>query len=250
MFLAGLRYNSRVASPSVPPARPRRPAGLVREAWLITRNDLTMESRGAEVTVTSGFFAVLVVVLASLGTLVEKGRSQSLCAGVIWMSVAFATVLSVARSWAREREGGALDGLLTTRAQPAAIFLGKVLSLALFLGVIELLVIPLAALFFSVDLLDVALGLGALVLAVTPGLAATGTLFGAMTARTSVRDLVLSIVLFPLLSPVLLTAIGATRALVLGTPWVELGGFFRLLLIYDLGFLGLGTALFGVLVDD
>lgn len=235
---------------STQPAAFRRPTRFAAQAWLIAHNDLTMESRGAEVTITSGFFAVLVVVLASLGTLVERGRSQALCAGVIWMSIAFATVLSVARTWAREREGGALDGLLTTRVRPAAIFVGKAMSLGLFLAAIEVLVIPLAALFFSVDLLDIAPGIALLMLAVTPGLAATGTLFGAMTARTSVRDLVLSIVLFPLLSPVLLTAVGATRALVLGTPLVELGGFFRLLAVYDLGFLGLGTALFGILVDD
>ncbi len=239
-----------MVAPSESPASFRRPPSFSAQAWLIAHNDLTMESRGAEVTIPSGFFAVLVVVLASLGTLVERGRSQALCAGVIWMSVAFATVLSVARTWAREREGGALDGLLTTRVAPAAIFVGKALSLALFLGAIEVLVIPLAALFFSVDLLEVAPGVVALMVAVTPGLAATGTLFGAMTARTNVRDLVLSIVLFPLLSPVLLTAVGATRALVLGTPLGELGGFFRLLVVYDLGFLGLGTALFGILVDD
>jgi heme exporter protein B len=68
--------------------------------------------------------------------------------------------------------------------------------------------------------------------------------------RTSARDLVLSIVLFPLLAPVLLAAVGATRSLLAGTPVDELGSFLRLIGVFDFTFLVGGVSLLPMLLED
>src|SRR5690606_33749169 len=102
-----------------------------------------------------------------------------------WLAIAFAAVLSLGRSWAREREAGALLGLLSTPIAPSALYAGKVFGLAMFLLVIQAVVFPAAALFFSIDLIEMAQGFAILSLFATPGIAAAGTLFGAMTVRTS-----------------------------------------------------------------
>ncbi len=78
------------------------------------------------------------------------------------------------------------------------------------------MVIPVAALFFAIDLVKVGPALLLIALATTPGVAASGTLFGAMTVRTRARDLLLATVLFPLLAPTLLAAVAATRELLGG----------------------------------
>lgn len=171
-------------------------------------------------------------------------------AGVIWLAVAFAAVLSLGRSWARERDARALSGLLSTPLLPSALYAGKVLGLMVFLAVIQIVVFPVSALFFAVDLLEIGPGLLLVSVFATPGIAAAGTLFGSMTVRTSARDLALSVVLFPLLSPVLLTAVSATRGLVTGLSASELWAYIRLLLVFDVTFLAGGLALFGTLIED
>jgi heme exporter protein B len=110
-------------------------------------------------------------------------------------------------------------------------------------------VIPAAALLFSLDLLDLGVGFLAIALAATPGIAASGALFGAMTVRTRARDLVLASVLFPLLSPTLLAAIAATRELVVGAGLAELGDYFMLMGIFDLIFWAGGLGMFGLLIE-
>jgi heme exporter protein B len=70
-----------------------------------------------------------------------------------------------------------------------------------------------------------------------------------MTVRTTARDLVLAIVLFPLLSPTLMAVVGATRDLFDGQPFDHLIGFFKVMLIFDLAFLAGGLTLFGPLAD-
>ena len=140
--------------------------------------------------------------------------------------------------------------MLVSPISRSAIFAGKALGLMLFLGIVEIVVIPLTALLFAVDLPPVAIGLIAIAGSATPGIAATGTLFGAMTVRTRARDLILAVVLFPLLAPTLLTAVGATRELLAGVPLAELGDYFKLMGVFDLVFISGGLALFGTLVEN
>jgi len=119
----------------------------------------------------------------------------------------------------------------------------------LFLGVVECVVMPVAALLFSLELRQVGLGFLCIGLFATPGIAASGTLFGSMTVRTHARDLLLAVVLFPLLSPTLLSAVAATRELLNGAPVSELGDYFKLMGVFDLVFVSGGLMLFGTLVE-
>lgn len=216
---------------------------------MLFRKDLTLELRSGEVLITSAFFGVLVVVLSSLSFYLGPETRPQVAAGVIWLGVAFAAVLSLGRLWQRERDDGALDGLLLTPVARSALFAGKALALLAFLVAIELVVVPLSLLFFSLDLSDVGPGFLAVAALATPGVAATGTLFGAMTARTRARDLILAVVLFPLLAPTLLTAVVATRELFGGVPFAELGDYCLILAVFDVVFTAGGLALFGTLVD-
>lgn len=226
------------------------PPTWARQVWIVLRKDLRIEANSGEVTTTSTFFALLVVVLASMSFHGGPTTGKVVMAGVVWLAIAFAAVLSLGRSWARERESRALSGLLSSPLEPSALYAGKVLGLLFFLVAIEAVVFPMSALFFSVDLLELTPGLALVALFATPGIAAAGTLFGSMTVRTSARDLALSVVLFPLLSPVLLTAVAATRGLLAGMPLGELGAYLRLLAVFDVAFLAGGLALFGTLIED
>jgi heme exporter protein B len=114
---------------------------------------------------------------------------------------------------------------------------------------IAALVIPIAALLFSLDLTEVGPGLACVALSAAPGLAASGTLFGAMTVRTQARDLLLAVVLFPLLTPTLLCAVAATRELFGGASLNELGDYFLLMGVFDLVFVAGGLGLFGSLIE-
>jgi heme exporter protein B len=216
---------------------------------IVLRKDADIEVETGEVVVTSGFFALLVVVLASLSFYGGPSSARLVASGVIWLSLTFAAVLALGKTWQRERDEGALEGLLVTPISRSAIFAGKCLGVLGFLVVIAFLVVPLTALLFSLDLLVVGPGLASIALATLPGVAATGTLFGAMTVRTQARDLLLAVVLFPLLAPTLLAAVAASRELLGGAPLAELGDYFMLMGVFDLVFISGGLSMFGTLIE-
>jgi heme exporter protein B len=101
-----------------------------------------------------------------------------------------------------------------------------------------------------VDLIDVGAPLSVVMVLGTLGVSATGTLFGAMTVRTRARDLVLATVLFPLLSPTLVSGVAATREIFAGAPFEDIQDYVLLLVTFDFVAIAGGIALFGPLLED
>jgi heme exporter protein B len=223
---------------------------FIRETLLIANKDLSIERATGEIVTTTGFFALLLTVLSSRAFWTYTTEFDALLApGVIWLSVAFASVLGLSRSWTREREEGALRGLVVAPLSRGAIFAGKAIGVFAFITAIELLVIPASAVLLGFDLWKYVGSLAVIGALANVGIAATGTLFGAMTVRTRARDLVLASVLLPLLAPTLITAVVATRDLFTGLSFAELGDYLELMLVFDVVFTSAGLGLFGLLIE-
>ncbi|HEY1955315.1 MAG TPA: heme exporter protein CcmB [Polyangiaceae bacterium] len=221
-----------------------------RAMLVVAGKDLRIELRTREVTATTGYFAVLVAILSSLSYTAGPKTTERVAPGTIWLSLAFTAVLAIGRFWQREREDGAFLALRTAPIARSAIFAGKALTLLLFLIVVEIVVVPVVALVFHVELGDVIGPLSLVLLAGTVGVAATGTLFGAMTVRTRARDLMLAVVLFPLLAPALLAGVSATREILVGAELSELRDYFLLFGVFDFIAVVGGLGLFGALIED
>lgn len=219
------------------------------QAALVARKDLRLELATGEVVTTSGFFAVLVAVIASLAFYAGPDTTERVAPGVMWLSITFASVLGLSRAWQREREEGALDGLVVSPISRSAIFAGKAVGVFAFVLAIELLVVPVTAVLFDVNLVKYGAAIAIFAVLANAGTAASGTLFGVMTVRTRARDLVLAAVLLPLLAPSLGSAIAATRELFGGVPLSELGDYVKLMLVFDLVFALGGLGLFGLLIE-
>jgi heme exporter protein B len=223
---------------------------LWHAAYWVLRKDLQIELRSGEVVVTTALFATLVTVLASLSFFIDDDSARLVAPGVLWISVAFSGVLAMSRSWARERDNDVFRGLLLSPSPRAAIYLGKLLGSLAFLGVVEVVVLAEVALLFNLQLMAV---LGPLLLLLglgTIGFAAAGNLFAAMGVRTSARDLVLAVALFPVIAPALLCGVVATRELLAGAPLHEISAWLRILVAFDVTFLVAGILLFEPLVSD
>jgi heme exporter protein B len=221
----------------------------LRAALAVARKDLAIELRTREITVSTAFFAVLIAALTSLSFYVDEALSRNVAPGVLYVAVAFSAVLAISRSWAREREQDAMRALLVAPIPRVSIYAGKALSTLAFLAVVEVLLVPLVGLLYRVDFGGSLGSLVTILAAATLGIVLAGTLFGAMTVRTSARDLMLSVVLFPLITPVLLAAVVATREL-LGGNEAEVVAWLKILLAYDVIVLLAGSTMFDALVSE
>ncbi len=213
---------------------------ILRAAWLVSLKDLRLELRTKEILTSTGLFAVLVVTLGSLAFYTDPVSAPNVAPGVLWIAILFCGILLIGRSWALERENDAIFGLLLAPIPRASIYLGKALSALILLFVVELILVPLCLVFFQIDATGKLLPLIGLVFLGSVGFVATASLFSAVGIRTRARDLMLSVLVFPLVAPALLAAAVATRELFAGASLPELLAWMRILTAFDLLFVGFG----------
>lgn len=223
---------------------------MLRHALWIAGKDLRIELRAREVVTTMTLFGALVAVLSSMALFVDEETGRRVAPGVLWIAIAFSGTLGLSRTWGRERDEGALKGLLLSPVAPASIFLGKALGALVFVLCTELVVAPLVAVMLHAPVLGYLGPFALLVLLGTVGFVLAGTLFGAMTARTRARDLLLAVVLYPLVSPALLCGVVATREVFNGVPLAQLLDWVKLLVAFDVVFLVGGAWLMGPLLME
>jgi heme exporter protein B len=218
-------------------------------AAVVCAKDLRIELRTREVVTTAGFFGVLVALMAAM-SYAGAASDIRVAPGTIWLAAAFASVMAIGRTWQREREDGCFTALLVTPLPRASLFFGKALGVLAFVTAVEAVVVPVVALVFHLDLIVLGPSLALVLLLGTVGVASMGTLFGAMTVKTRARDLLLATVLFPLLSPTLISGVGATRDLFAGATLGEVQDHLVLIGVFDIVALAGGMGLFGALVEE
>ncbi len=170
----------------------------------LARKDLILELRARDTLPAMLLFVVSTLVVFHF---VLPGDSSQLAAtGLLWVAIVFTALLGLTRAFAAEREQGVIDGLVLAPSDRSAIWLGKALSILVFLVLAELVALPAFAVFFG-DV-DGAL-VGGIGLA-DIGIAAVGTLLAAMAAASRARELLLPLLFLPLAIPIVIGGVGAS----------------------------------------
>jgi heme exporter protein B len=211
--------------------------------------DLRIEWRSRDRIAAMGVFALLVVVIFQFAT--PPGatpESRAHLPGLLWVAWVFSAILGLNRAFALELENDAWAALALAPGDRGWIYLGKALAGLAVLVAVQLVSGVAFALAFAVPLAGAALRLAAVAVLGALGLSAIGTLFAAIAARTQYREVMLPLLLLPLLVPVVLGAVRATEAVLLGQllPWPPL----RLLAVTDAVFLIVSFVCFEYVLDE
>jgi heme exporter protein B len=118
-----------------------------------------------------------------------------------------------------------------------AIFAGKLMANFTFVALMLVIVVTVGVVLFQVQVPAAWGSLIAILLLGAVGLVTLGTFYAAMASRSRAREVLLPLLLFPMLVPVLLAAMEATRALLGGNVMGDAGAWARLLAAFDLIFL-------------
>ena len=221
----------------------------MRGALAILLKDVRIEWRTRESVASVFVLGVLLLVVFSVAHDPEPEAAPALAPAVLWVTFVFTGLLGVQRGFLLERENDCLAGLLSAPLDPAAIYAGKLAANVVLLGVTQAVVVPLVGLFLHLDLWPVLAGL-ALVLALgNLGFAALATLFAAIAARTRAREVMLPLLLLPLLVPLLIGSVEATRAVLAGGLAAARDGL-TVLAAFDVVFTVAGWLLFAYVVRD
>lgn len=219
---------------------------FLAQVFAILWKDIRCELRSKQTWIGMGLFALLVLVIFNFAFDLRVDNKASVAPGALWVAFVFASLLGLGRTIAAEREKGSMDRLLLCPVDCKAIYLAKLLGNLLFIGVVELVALPVYAALFDVPLF--ASALIPIVLLGTLGVAVIGTLFSAMAAATRARELLLPILVFPLIVPVVIAAVRATATLL--APVVNDPPWLGLIVAFDIIFLSISLLTFGYVIEE
>ncbi len=217
----------------------------------ILGKDLRAELRTLQSLPAMAIFAVTVFVIFRFA-LDRTALSGDLAAGVLLTTLLFSAVLGVNRLFVAEREEGGFDAIRLAPIDRTVLFTAKASSMLVFLVVLELIAVPVFAVFF-LDSWTGLLPLAGVLLLLDLGLCAAGTLISSMAVNSRARDLLVSLVLLPLSVPLMIPAASAASALLEagGPEYPDRFGIWLIGLgLYDLVFLLVGYAVFDFLLED
>jgi heme exporter protein B len=228
----------------------KRPASasFFKPMLAVVQKDLAAEFRSRELLSAMLVFSLLVILIFNFALELDIKTRQSVTAGVLWTTFAFAGTLGLNRSMAIEKDRGSMDGLLLAPVDRAVIYFGKVISNLAFMLIVEAIVLPLYSVLYNVNLLQP--GLLGVILLGSIGYTAVGTLLAAMSVQTRTRDVLLPILLFPVAIPVLLAAVKASGGLLNNAPLPEILAPLNLLIVYDVIFIAVAFMVFDYVVEE
>jgi heme exporter protein B len=236
-------------------AKQKRPSVVLgtgsyfRAVSAVASKDLAAELRSRELISAMLVFSMLVMMIFYFALELDPKTRNTIAAGVLWVTFAFAGTLGLNRSMAIEKDRGCLDGLLLAPVDRSAIYFGKVISNLAFMFIVEVIVLPIYSFLYNINLLN--LGLIGVILLGSVGYTAVGTLLSTMTIQARTRDVLLPILLFPVVIPVLVAAVKASNGFLLGAdmttdilPWLNI------LIVYDVIFIAVAFMVFDFVVEE
>ncbi len=191
-----------------------------RQFRAMLRKDIVMELRTREMITSMGLYALLtmVVYFVALSTAGSGFDVARIAAGLLWLAFIFTSMLGLNRSLVHEKDQGVIEALLLSPVDRPVIFFAKATGNLIFLLIVELLTLPVFGLLFG-TMTEFMSGLWMIVLAMfagAVGISGLGTLLATISVNTSGKDFMLTVLFVPLIYPLLLGAVAATSAAMIG----------------------------------
>jgi heme exporter protein B len=181
---------------------------FLRAANALLRRDITVAARRVHDVLTPLIFFAIVVALFPLGVGPEPARLATLAPGVLWVAALLATMLSLNRLFATDYADGSLEQMLLAPQPLALLVLSKIIAHWLLTGLPLVLLTPLLAL--QLYLPPEALGTLLVSLLIgTPVLSLIGAIGAALTLGLRGGGVLVSALVLPLYTPVLIFGAGA-----------------------------------------
>jgi len=181
---------------------------LIHKAWLIFKKDIKQEF-ATRFTINAILLFSIVTLTAVSFSIGAYAAGQEIQAALLWIIIFLSSMSGLAHIFVREEETKTADTLKLV-APPTAVFVGKLFFNIVLLVLVEVVLIPLFLGVMSLEIKNVGLFLTVIAFG-SLGVAAGGTIIAAIISKANSKGALFTVLAFPILLPVLISAISATR---------------------------------------
>jgi heme exporter protein B len=183
----------------------------VKSFWTLVRRDLRLAVReGGAIGTALGFF-LIVVSLMPLGLGPDLNLLARIAAGILWIALLLAALLSLNRIFETDYEDGTLDVLATGTLPLELVATAKSLAHWITTGIPLALLAPVLGILLNLDLVSYPILVGTTLVG-TPAVSFLGAIGAALTVKARRGGLLLALIVLPLYVPTLIFGISAVSA--------------------------------------
>lgn len=217
---------------------------MIGASLTIARKDLQMAFANGQGPVQAVLLGLLLVFIFSLSAAPGEHFSPQQGMAVFWLSSAFSVVLIFSMLFRFEEENDTATALLLSPLPVQGLWFGKMLAGLVLLLLCQLFFFPAAVVFLGLAMHPDWLLMLTMLAGVDIGLCVLGGLIGAMGQGHGTRDALLTIIVFPLQIPLLLSGIRIGMGLLQGLAFSDVSDWFGVVLAFDCVFAGAALFLF------
>lgn len=203
---------------------------LLLSSWLIFKKDIQQEFKTRYVLNAILLFSIVTLTSVSFSIGVFSA-SLDILSAMLWIILFFSSMSGLSYVFVKEEETNTSDTLKLV-ADPTSIFIGKYIFNFFLLVLMEIITIPLffAVMNFSVEnflVFFIILFIGSV------GLSAGATIIAAIISKASAKGALFTVLTFPIILPVLITGISATRTICHESSFNTVSGEVQALFAYS-----------------
>jgi heme exporter protein B len=223
------------------------------QQWLRSAVSVFRKDWHSELRTRYAISALVMFIITTISIMVFALGSESapvdVLSGMLWVVIFFAAMSGLSRTFVTEEERGTTM-TLQLLAEPSAIYAGKLLfNLVLIVGV-NILTVVLYTVFLNGFVIKTYALFAITILLGSIGLAASSTIIAAIIAKANTKGTLYPVLSFPILLPLLLTVINATRLAAEGAFLDEAFGEFQFLVSYIVVVISASSILFEYIWKD
>jgi heme exporter protein B len=218
--------------------------------WTLAKKDLRIEYRSRQAFLTTLFFALLILIIFNFAFDPGSEATREAAPGILWVALLFPGIIQLNRSFQAEAEEGTLHGIILSPVDRGVFFFGKVLANWLFLILIDVIILIAFVVFFNFQISAGLLWVLLLMVLASAGFTAVGTVLAAMLTSIQGRDVLLPVLLFPIIVPIILAAVNATRDVLIHQEMEMFFSWAQILVAFDVIFLAAGYLVFDYVVGE
>ena len=209
--------------------------------------DLIIEFRSKEIILPILAFSCLTLIIFNFAIDTTRIDIKYLAAGILWIVFIFTSILILVRSSNIENQNGNLQGLLLSPISREAIFFSKLISNFIFVSIIQIIITIVFIIIFNFS--DFNLKFIPIILLGTFGIITIGNVFSIISNNTKSQEIILSVLLFPTITPVLIASVEAINSII-GNNNDWLNQWIPLLIIFDTVFIIISPYAFNFIVEE
>ncbi|MFE8703347.1 heme exporter protein CcmB [Cytobacillus sp. FJAT-54145] len=222
---------------------------LISDAWTIAEKDLRNELKSKQTIGIMIIFSSLVILVFSFAFDPTNNTVKAVIPGLVWIITIFSGLLGLNRSFISEQENDSLIGLRVAPIDPVSIYLGKVLANYVLVSIVQVMSVPVLFILFDYKFNGLMIWFLLIVLLGTLGFIIIGTFLAALSANAKNSEMLLPVLLLPLLSPLMIAAVQATRIVLNNDGISDAVSWLQMIIAYDLLFLAACFFLFEYIME-